>query len=35
MSKEKDVFDIKLEPEEQEIEDALPDAWEKLPFSAD
>jgi predicted DNA binding CopG/RHH family protein len=35
MSKrKKNVFDIKLDPEEREIEDALPDAWEKLPFSA-
>jgi predicted DNA binding CopG/RHH family protein len=34
MSRKKNVFDIKLEPEEQEIEDALPDSWEDLPFSA-
>jgi len=33
-NRKKDVFDIKLDPEEQEIEDALPDTWEKLPFSA-
>ncbi len=32
--RKKNVFDSKLDPEEQEIEDALPDAWEKLPFSA-
>lgn len=32
--KKTNVFDIKLDPEEQEIEDALPDTWEKLPFSA-
>jgi predicted DNA binding CopG/RHH family protein len=30
----KSVFDINLDPEEQEIEDSLPDTWEKLPFSA-
>ncbi len=30
----KDVLDIKLDPEEQEIEDALPNVWEKLTFSA-
>lgn len=30
----KDVLDVKIDPEEQEIEDLLPDAWEKLPFSA-
>jgi predicted DNA binding CopG/RHH family protein len=29
----KNLLDIKLDPEEQEIEDALPDSWEKLPFS--
>jgi predicted DNA binding CopG/RHH family protein len=35
MSKrKKNVFDVKLNSEEQEIEDALPDVWEKLPFSA-
>lgn len=34
MSKKKDVFDIQLDSEEQEIEDALPDVWDKLPFSA-
>lgn len=30
----KDVFNIKLDPEEQEIEDALPEEFEQLPFSA-
>ncbi len=35
MNKSKqDIFNIKLDAEEQEIEDALPDVWEKLPFSA-
>jgi len=34
MSKHKNVFDIKLDPEEQAIEDALPENWESLPFSA-
>ena len=33
--KEKNVFDTKLDSEEQEIEDALPGDWGKLPFSAD
>lgn len=28
----KSKLDIKLDPEEQEIEDALPDSWDKLPF---
>ncbi len=32
--KKKGVFDIKLDAEEQEIENALPDTWEELPFSA-
>jgi len=31
---EKLIYNYKLDPEEQEIEDALPDVWEKLPFSA-
>jgi len=30
----KNPLDIKLDPEEQEIEDALPDSWDELPFSA-
>lgn len=35
MSKgKKSVFDTKLDPEEQEIEDTLPETWDKLPFSA-
>lgn len=34
MSKLKNVFNIKLDPEEQAIEDALPERWENLPFSA-
>ena len=34
MSRKKNVFDIELDPEEHEIEDALPDAWDKLLFSA-
>lgn len=29
----KDIFDIKLDAEEQEIEDALPGNWDQLPFS--
>lgn len=33
-NKKRDIFDTKLNPEEQEIEDALPDTWDKLPFSA-
>lgn len=34
MSKRKNIFATKLNPEEQEIEDALPDSWGELPFSA-
>lgn len=34
MTKRKDVFNIKLNSDEQEIEDSLPETWEKLPFSA-
>ena len=33
-SKKKDIFNIKLDPEEQEIEDALPEAGEDLPMTA-
>ena len=33
MNKPKNVFEIKLDSEEQEIEDALPERWENLPFS--
>lgn len=32
--KRKDILDTKLDLEEQEIEDTLPDSWDKLPFSA-
>ncbi len=35
MSKRKNIFDVKLDSEEEELESALPDAWDKLPFSAD
>ena len=31
--KRTDVFDIKLDPDEQIIEDALPETWEALPFT--
>ena len=34
MSKKKNIFDIKLDPEEQEIEDTLPEAGEDLPVTA-
>lgn len=35
MSKRKhDVFDVKLDTYEQEIEDALPERWEDLPITA-
>jgi predicted DNA binding CopG/RHH family protein len=35
MSKrKKDVFNIDLDTEEQEIESSLPDTWDNLPFSA-
>lgn len=34
MSKKKDIFNIKLDPEEQEIEDALPKVGEDLPMTA-
>ncbi len=33
-NREKTPFDIKLDPEEQALEDALPDVWENLPFSS-
>ena len=32
--RKKELLDIKLDAEEQEIEDALPNSWEKLVFSA-
>ena len=32
--RKKDTLNIKLNPEEQEIESSLPDTWEQLPFSA-
>ena len=31
--KKKDVFDVALDPEEQAIEDALPDTWDALHFT--
>lgn len=34
MRKLKNVFDINLDSEEQAIENALPESWENLPFSA-
>lgn len=34
MSKSHNVFDIKLDHEEQAIEEALPESWENLPFSS-
>jgi len=35
MSQQKhDVFDVKLDAYEQEIEDALPEHWEDLPITA-
>ena len=31
--RKKDIFNINLDSEEQEIESSLPDTWDKLPFS--